>query len=258
MVYQTIELVRQGNVATLYLNRVKSLNAMDVQMLSELSECLNEIKNSDVNLLFITGRGQAFCAGGDLKTMLSSKDEDGFDDVMDKIKTIIVTLYTMPAIIVSFINGPAAGLGLSFALACDQVLAEKNAKVAMNFINIGLVPDGGGHFFLKKRLGEHRAKQVIWEGKSMDSDNALRVGIIDMIYEGDTEEQIELMKRKLEARPLKAMIASKVLFSSQEKHELVQTLELETKSQLEMRRTEDHREGVAAFLEKRVPQFTGK
>ncbi|HZH61614.1 MAG TPA: enoyl-CoA hydratase [Metabacillus sp.] len=258
MAYDTLELVKQGNAATLYLNRVKSLNAVDVQMLSELSECLSEIENSDINLLFITGRGQAFCAGGDLKTMLSSKDEDGFDDVMDKIKNIIVTLYTMPAVTVSLINGAAAGLGLSFAMACDQVIAEKNAKVAMNFINIGLVPDGGGHFFLKKRLGEHRAKQVIWEGKSIPSDDAVKVGMIDRIYEGDTEEQIELMKRKLEARPLKAMIASKVLFSSQEKHELVQTLELETKSQLEMRRTEDHREGVAAFLEKRVPQFTGK
>ncbi|WP_226529568.1 enoyl-CoA hydratase [Metabacillus niabensis] len=258
MSYQTLELVKEGNIATLYLNRVDSLNAMDVQMLKDLSECLSEISISNITLLFITGRGRAFSAGGDLKSMLSSPSEDGFKEVMDNIKNIIVTLYTMPAITVSLINGPVAGLGLSFALACDSVLAERKSKVAMNFINIGLVPDGGGHFFLKKRLGEHLAKQVIWKGESMDSDKALEMGLIDEIYRGDTEEQIELMKRRLGARPIKAMIASKILFSSQEKQELIQTLEFETISQLEMRRTEDHREGVAAFLEKRAPQFTGK
>lgn len=258
MSYQTLELVKEGNIATLYLNRVDALNAMDVQMLKELSECLNEISTSNITLLFITGKGRAFSAGGDLKTMLSSASEEGFEEVMGFIKTIIVTLYTMPAVTASLINGAAAGLGLSFALACDQVLAEKNAKAAMNFINIGLIPDGGGHFFLKKRLGEHRAKQVIWKGESMNSEKALEIGMIDGIYEGDTEEQLELMKRRLGARPLKAMIATKLLYSSQEKQELVQTIELETISQFEMRRTKDHREGVAAFLEKRAPQFTGK
>lgn len=257
MTYQTIELVKQGKSATLYLSRVDSLNAMDAQMLKELSDCLNEISSSDVKLLFITGRGRAFSAGGDLKTMLSNADESGFQAVMDNIKNIIVTLYTMPAVTVSFINGAAAGLGLSFALACDQVFVEKHAKVAMNFINIGLIPDGGGHFFLKKRLGEHKAKQVIWEGKSLTCEEALKVGIVDFSYEGDTEEQLELVKRKLETRPLKAMIATKLIYSQQEKQLLIDTLELETQKQLEMRRTQDHREGVAAFLEKRVAQFIG-
>ncbi len=258
MSYETLDLVKEGNVATLYLNRVNSLNAMDVQMLGELAKCLKEIQNSDITLLFITGKGRAFSAGGDLKTMLSNASEEGFQEVMDDIKNIIVTLYTLPAVTVSFINGAAAGLGLSFALACDQVLVEKNAKVAMNFINIGLIPDGGGHFFLKKRLGEHKAKQMIWEGRSMASEEALKAGIVDIVYEGDTEEQIKLLKRKLIARPLKAMIASKVLFSQLEKQQLLQVLDHERNSQLEMRKTEDHREGVAAFLEKRAPQFIGK
>ncbi|MCM3161998.1 enoyl-CoA hydratase [Metabacillus litoralis] len=257
MTYQTIELVKEGNFATLYLNRVNSLNAMDVEMLQELAECLADVAASNVKLLFVTGRGRAFSAGGDLKTMLSNADESGFQTVMNNIKNIIVSLYTMPAVTVSFLNGAAAGLGLSFALACDQVFAEKNAKIAMNFINIGLIPDGGGHFFLKKRLGEHKAKQVIWEGKSMTSDEALKAGIVDMAYEGDTEEQLELVKRELEARPLKAMIASKLIYSEQEKQLLLETLDSETEKQLEMRRTQDHREGVAAFLEKRPAHFIG-
>lgn len=258
MNYQTVELVTEGKTATLYLNRVDSLNAMDVKMIQELTNVLKEVSASKVKLLFITGRGRAFSAGGDLKTMLSNKDDTGFQPVMENIKNMIVTLYTMPAVTVSLINGAAAGLGLSLALACDYVMAEKQSKVAMNFINIGLVPDGGGHFFLKKRLGEHRAKQVIWEGKSIAANEAFQEGIVDGVYEGDTEEQLELVKRKMEARPLKAMIASKLIFSKQELSLLMDTLNLETMNQLEMRRTEDHREGVAAFLEKRTAQFTGE
>lgn len=258
MGYQTVELVKEGKTATLYLNRVDSLNAMDVLMIEELTNVLEEIASSDVKLLFITGKGRAFSSGGDLKTMLSSTDEARFQPVMENIKNMIVTLYTMPAVTVSLINGAAAGLGLSFALACDYVNIEKNAKVAMNFINIGLVPDGGGHFFLKKRLGEHMAKQVIWEGKPIASDEALQIGIVDAVYEGDTEEQISLMKINMESRPLQAMIASKMIFSTQETPLLIDTINLETKKQLEMRRTEDHREGIAAFFEKRVPQFNGK
>nr|WP_226670078.1 enoyl-CoA hydratase [Metabacillus litoralis] len=258
MTYQTIELVQEGKTATLYLNRVQSMNAMDVNMLQELTSCLKEIASSDIKLLFITGRGRAFSAGGDVKTMLSSNDESQFQPVMETIKEMIITLYTLPAITVSFLNGAAAGLGLSFALASDYLIAEKQAKVAMNFINIGLVPDGGGHFFLKKRLGEHIAKHIIWEGKTLSSDEALQIGMIDSVYEGDTEEQMQLWKMKMEARPLQAMIATKNIFSNQETSLLVDTLNLETENQLQMRKTKDHREGVAAFLEKRVAQFTGQ
>jgi enoyl-CoA hydratase/carnithine racemase len=258
MGYQTIELVKDGTTATLYLNRIESMNAMNVLMLEELTKALKEVESSEVKLLFITGKGRVFSSGGDIKTMLSSTDASMFHPVMDTIKNMIVTLYSMKAITVSFINGAAAGLGLSFALACDYVKLEKNAKVAMNFINIGLVPDGGGHFFLRKRLGEHMAKQVIWEGETMSADAALQLGIVDEIYDGNFEEQFALMKKKMEARPILAMIASKTIFNIQELPLLIDTLNLETINQLEMRNTDDHREGVAAFLEKRIPQFSGK
>lgn len=257
MSYQTVELVKEGNTATLYLNRIESLNAMNVPMLAELAHSLKAIAESDVKLLFITGKGRAFSAGGDLKTMLSNTDETGFHSVMEDIKDMIVTLYTMPAVTISLLNGPAAGLGLSFALASDMVIAQTEARVAMNFINIGLVPDGGGHFFLKKRLGEHMAKQVIWEGKSMDATEALKVGLVDEVYKGNTEDQIEVMKKRMETRPLLAMIASKLIYSKQETSLLIDTLNMETRKQLEMRGTKDHHEGVHAFLEKRLPQFRG-
>lgn len=258
MQYKTVELVIEGKTATLFLNRAESMNAMNVKMIDEITKALKEVAASSVNLLFITGKGRVFSSGGDLKTMLSSTDESMFHPVMDQIKNMIVTLYTMKAVTVSFINGAAAGLGLSLALACDYVKLEKSAKVAMNFINIGLVPDGGGHFFLKKRLGEHKAKQIIWEGKSIPANDALQLGIVDEIYEGDIEEQLTFMKAKMEARPIQAMIASKTIYSTQELQHLVETLNLETMNQLEMRNTEDHREGVAAFLEKRIPHFSGK
>lgn len=258
MKFKTVELVIEGSTATLFLNRAESMNAMNVLMLEELTKALKEVESSEVKLLFITGKGRVFSSGGDLKTMLINTDESMFHPVMDSIKNMIVTLYSMKAVTVSFINGAAAGLGLSFALACDYVRLEKSAKIAMNFINIGLVPDGGGHFFLRKRIGEHRAKQVIWEGKTMPSSEALQLGIVDEIYEGDFEVQSAQIKTKLEARPLQAMIASKTIFCKQDLPLLIDTLNLETMNQLEMRNTDDHREGVTAFLEKRAPQFSGK
>jgi enoyl-CoA hydratase/carnithine racemase len=253
---ETVVLTIDQNKAILELNRPQALNAMDVQMLGELVEALRAIKESEADIVVIRGRGRGFSAGGDIKTMLAADDPSQFQTVMKTIQEMIMLLYTMPKITVSLIHGPAAGLGFSFALASDCLIATKDARLAMNFIGIGLIPDGGGHFFLAQRVGTAKAKQIIWEGKPMDANEALQLGLVDFVVEN--EEQAEQIIASLQTKPLQAMIATKMLYAEQTKADLLRVLDLETDAQQRMRQTEDHREGVRAFLEKRQPVFRGR
>jgi enoyl-CoA hydratase/carnithine racemase len=252
----TVNVVVKGQVAVMELNRPESLNAMDVEMLQELEEKLQKLSKSDARVIVIKGTGNAFSAGGDIKMMLQDNVGD-FESVMDTIGSIITTLYTMPKITISAIHGAAAGLGLSFALASDFVLAHSSSKLAMNFIKIGLVPDGGGHFFMEKRLGESKAKQTIWQGRTISAQTAFEMGLVDELLGDQMEEEIMQMAGGLLQAPLAAMLETKEIYTKRSLPQLEQTLQLEKNAQRRMRQSRDHKEGIQAFLEKRRPQFTG-
>ncbi|QHS24064.1 enoyl-CoA hydratase [Virgibacillus sp. MSP4-1] len=254
----SVLLTMEGKTAKLTLNRPDSMNAMDVNLLNELHEQLQQLKESQVNVLVITGNGKAFSAGGDIKTMLLQSDPEGFKETMETIKEIMVTLYTLPAITISAINGAAAGLGLSLALACDYVFADEEATIAMNFIGIGLIPDGGGHFFMKQRLGEVKAKQTIWEGQKQTAHQAQQAGLIDETVSSDFDGFIQNKINQLHKQPLRAMIETKLIYAQENRERLENTLSLETDGQQKMRQTKDHKAGVQAFIEKRPPVFQGE
>ncbi|MRG87285.1 enoyl-CoA hydratase [Salinibacillus xinjiangensis] len=254
----TVLLSIEGKTATLTLNRPKSMNAMDVELLKTLLSKIKEVKESNANVLVITGEGKAFSAGGDIKTMLQESDPDAFRGIMATIKELMSTLYTLPLITISAVNGAAAGLGLSFALASDYVIADENAKLAMNFIGIGLMPDGGGHFFMQNRLGEVKAKHVIWEGKKLTASEALELGLVDGVAHGDFKEFVQQKVNALHRAPVKAMIETKLLYAKQNQPKLLEVLDSETNGQQALRNTKDHQEGVQAFLEKRNPNFIGE
>ncbi len=253
----TVNVLNQGPVVVLELNRPESLNAMNVEMLVELERALEEISNSDAKVLVLKGSGNAFSAGGDIKMMLQENVGGDFDQVMDTIGSIITKLYTMPKITISALHGAAAGLGLSFALASDFVVAHTSTKLAMNFIKIGLIPDGGGHFFMEKRLGEAKAKQMIWEGKTISAEEALSLGLVDSLAGDQVEEEISQRVAVLLHAPLQAMLETKAVYTKQSLPKLQQILELEKNAQRRMRQSQDHKEGIKAFIEKRKPQFTG-
>jgi 2-(1,2-epoxy-1,2-dihydrophenyl)acetyl-CoA isomerase len=252
----TVLLEQQNGVITITLNRPEAYNSLDVPMLEELLELLNKAAQMDENILVIKGSGKGFSAGGDIKTMLSSFDTP-FESIMETIGNVVIALYEMPKLTICAIHGAAAGLGLSLALACDHVMVDDRAKLAMNFIGIGLVPDGGGHFFLKQRLGDKKARSVIWEGKTLPAEEALTVGIIDEVT-GNLEEAVAGKIAEWQGKPVQAMIATKLIYVNVQLAELKSILKLETLYQGKMRLTEDHKEGVGAFLEKRKPQFIGK
>lgn len=248
-----------GRVATVEMNRPEALNAIDTDLIRELACNLKEISESDeIDIVVLTGNGRAFSAGGDIKTMLSNTNEEDFFPVMDCISELVVTLYSIPKLTISAISGAAAGLGFSLALATDYIIADKTSKLAMNFIGIGLIPDGGAHFFLEKRLGETKAKQLIWDGKMMEAEEALGLGLIQEAAESNLKEALNARIADWLNRPVQAMIKTKKILVEKNRPQLLKILELEKHGQQKMRETEDHREGIKAFLEKRRPNFIGK
>ncbi|PLR77998.1 enoyl-CoA hydratase [Bacillus sp. V3-13] len=255
----TVNIHVDGRVATVEMNRPETLNALNKEMIKELAVKLKELSlYDDVDIVVLKGNGRAFSSGGDIKSMLLGIDESDFLHVMDCINELIVTLYSMPKLTISAINGAAAGLGLSLALTTDYILAERTSKIAMNFIGIGLIPDGGAHFFLERRLGETRAKQLIWDGKIMSADEALQLGLIQEIADGEIGDALKEKLNDWLNRPIQAMVKTKKIMAERNRPHLLKTLELEKHGQYKVRQTRDHQEGIQAFLEKRQPKFIGK
>jgi 2-(1,2-epoxy-1,2-dihydrophenyl)acetyl-CoA isomerase len=255
----TVVLKVNGRVATLEMNRPEAMNALNNEMIKGLVVKLKEISESDeIDLVVLSGNGKAFSAGGDIKSMLDLNDENDFFSIMDAINELVVTLYSMPMLTISAVSGAAAGLGLSLALATDYVVADSESKLAMNFIGIGLIPDGGSHFFLEKRLGEVKAKKLIWEGKVLSASSAHEMGLIDEVVDGDLSAGVDAKVAEWLQSPVQAMIKTKKILSDSNRAQLLKILELEKHGQSKMRQTKDHLEGIQAFVEKRKPKFTGK
>ncbi|MFG3613262.1 enoyl-CoA hydratase [Rummeliibacillus stabekisii] len=261
MRFQSITFEKNGRLAIISLNRPNAMNAMDDTMLQELAECFELLKNDgSIQVLMLKGSGKVFSAGGDIKTMLGT-GEDSIDmlQAMDTISRMIRAYYKLPMITIAAVHGAAAGLGFSLALASDIIIAEENSKLAMNFIGIGLIPDGGGHFFMKERVGVPKAKQLIWEGKTLDGPSAKSLGLIDQVAEkGTAVEQAVQLAQNLLHSPLAAMIETKRILNGHKQKELDEILALEAQGQQLMRQTSDHLEGIQAFIEKRDPHFEGK
>ena len=248
-----------GRVATVEMNRPDALNALDTDLIKGLVCHLKKISDSDeIDIVVLTGEGRAFSAGGDIKTMLSNMNEQDFFPIMDSISELVITLYSMPKLTIGAVSGAAAGLGFSLALATDHIIADKTSKLAMNFIGIGLIPDGGAHFFLEKRLGEMKAKHLIWEGKMMGAEEALELELIQEVAEGGLQEALNARISDWLSRPIQAMIKTKKILAEKNRPQLLKILELEKHGQQKMRETYDHKEGIKAFIEKRPARFIGK
>ncbi|MGI2329437.1 enoyl-CoA hydratase [Planococcus sp. YIM B11945] len=257
--FETIKLEKHGRIGHLILNRPNSMNAMSGKMMQELADCFESLlQDSGIQVLILRGEGRAFSAGGDIKEMMDPDHPMDIDHVMKDVSRLAKSLYMLPQITVAAIHGASAGLGFSMSLACDHIIAEENSKLAMNFIGIGLVPDGGGHFFLKERVGVPKAKQLIWAGQTLKAHDAMAKGLVDEVTaEGRALEFAEAYATEVLASPVRAKLASKQLLHQLKIGELEQVLASEASAQSAMRKSADHLEGIQAFVGKRKPQFTG-
>ncbi|MEI3614303.1 enoyl-CoA hydratase-related protein [Pseudogracilibacillus sp. SO30301A] len=255
---EKVILTSENGISTITLNRPESYNALDVEILEKLLLFIKKVEHNDDRILMLTGAGKAFCSGGDISLMPQVTSTDQLENLMDTISEIATKLYMLPKIVVTAVNGSAVGLGLSFAMASDYIVANEKAKFGMLFAGIGLIPDGGGHFFLKERLGVHQAKQFIWNLEQIKAKQAQKIGLVDLVTESKAEEAAQALAQKILMSPFRAIIRSKLILHESKQAELAAYLKAEKMGQAEVSKTKDHKEGIAAFLEKRRPLFKGE
>ena len=259
MAYETIEFKTDGPIARITLNRPNRLNSFTVQMHAELRDALESLGDSRV--LILTGAGRGFCAGQDLndRAVGSEHPVDLGMTVETSWNPLIRTLTTLPQPVIARVNGVAAGAGANVALACDLVIAAKSAKFIQSFSALGLVPDSGGTWVLPRLVGQARALGLALTGEPLAAETAAHWGLIWKAVDDDAlDAEVDALAARLASLPPLGLAAIKEMIRSSWGHSLDQEL---THQRDEMRRlgyTDDYREGVAAFLEKRVPKFTGR
>lgn len=245
----------KNRIAYVTLNRPQVYNAMDGELLRDLLGVIKRLEQSDDQIVIVHGSGAAFSSGGDVSVMGTEAMLNEMDAFLDLIHEITVRWFSLQKIVISAIHGSAAGLGLSFALNADVVVAEEAAKLGMLFAGVGFVPDGGGHYFLEDRMGSHQAKQFIWSMKQVDGKTAKQIGLVDEITDGHALDAATHLAKKMLQLPLDAIVATKEIYHTSKLDTLEEILKKEKSHQMELAKGENHREGVRAFLEKRHPKF---
>jgi 2-(1,2-epoxy-1,2-dihydrophenyl)acetyl-CoA isomerase len=253
-----VEVAREGGVMTITLNRPDVLNAFNAAMHAGLGAALDDARHPEVRAVVVTGAGRGFCVGQDL-----TEFREAAGDIADRLRSTyhpnIRAVRALEKPVIAAVNGPAAGAGLSFACACDIRIAADSATFVPAFIGIGLVPDSGGSLFIARLLGRARAFEWMTSNRRLTAAEAHAWGLVSEVVEADTlPARAAELAATYAAAPTRAVGMTKRLFDHAETASLEEQLELEAELQSEATRTEDFREGVNAFLEKRPPRFAGR
>jgi len=261
--YQSIIFTIDRPVATIKLNRPEKLNAFGGPMREEILSALDAVSADDqIRVVVVTGEGRGFSAGGDihhLKQLRESKDEEGFRSVLTMGQKITQSMRSLSKPVIAAVNGPCAGAGFSFALACDIRLASDKATFGPSFALIGLHPDWGGSWFLPKLIGSAKACELVFTGAMISAQEAERIGLINRLvpHEQLMNSVMELAGRIAANPPGVLRLAKESIYKSLSS-DLETAFAREIEVQLECFYSEDFLEGVTAFVEKRKPQFKGR
>ena len=264
--YTMIETESQfdGKLQILYLNQPDTFNSLNNTLLTEIRQFIERASDDEtVRCIAISGRGKAFCSGQNLKEAMSLGD-GGDKNFIQKIVTgfynpLVKAVYQSKKPVISLVNGPAVGAGAMLALICDFCLATESSYFSQAFVNIGLIPDTGGTFWLPKLLGRQQANYLAMTGKKLSAAEAKGLGLIADVFP-DAEFQTEAAKvlETIANQPTAAIALTKKAFNESYGNSLEAQLELEGVYQQQATETEDFREGIQAFLEKRKPVYKGK
>lgn len=264
--FEKVTVESHGNVAVLKLNDPGALNAVSMEMLKGLRQAMDHVEKAEngYRCLIMTGTGRGFCAGANLQGGAGSSEfnpeaRDAGAALEREYHPFLRRLKTLRMPFVTAVNGPAAGVGMSFALMGDLILASKTAYFMQTFRRIGLVPDGGSTWLLPRLVGMARAKELSLLGEKLSAETALSWGLINRVYDENALLD-EAMKtaRDLAAGPTVALSLIRKLYWESPDNSYEEQLNLERWSQKEAGRTSDFTEGVAAFLQKRPAKFEGK
>lgn len=256
MSYNTLEYTVNDGIAMIKLNRPESFNAIDLEVREELVSAIEEVEKDDlVRVLVITGAGKAFSAGGDVKKIKNLETLSGRNRVL-KMNKVILALANLEKPVISAVNGIAVGAGCNLALAADITIASENAKFGQVFVKIGMVPDGGGSFFLPRLIGLAKAKELIFTGEIIPAKKAEEIGLINKVVHHDQfDSEVNAWAEKMSNGPVETIGLAKKIINKGLNMDLESVLELEAVSEGFIRQTAVHKEGLNALLEKREPNF---
>jgi len=264
MTNDLLESVEDG-LATLTMNRPEALNALSRSMLAALHASLIKLASDDtIGCVVVTGSGRGFCSGGDVKAMAEGRETaalslDGKAHQLRERMEVSRLLHEMPKPTIAMINGPAAGAGLSIALACDMRFMAAGARLSTAFANVGYSGDFGGSYFLSHLVGSAKARELYFLPDRIDAETALRLGIVNRVCADDKlREETMAVARRLASGPRVAYRYMKRNFNAAESQGLAQCFDLEAWGHTRTGETEDHREAARAFVAKQTPVFKGR
>ena len=257
---ESIRVENTKGVATITLNRPEVFNSFNREMALRLQNELDKAANSvEIRAIVLIGDGKAFCAGQDLKEVTSPDLNPGFKKILEEhYNPIITRIRAIEKPVVAAVNGVAAGAGANIALACDIVVASDRASFIQAFSKIGLVPDSAGTFFLPRLIGFQKASALMMLGDKVTAEQAEKLGMVYKVIPSDIfNEEVNALAQNIAQMPTKALGMTKRLLNESFVNNLDQQLAMESKLQIEAAQSNDYAEGVAAFVEKRRPNFKG-
>ena len=264
MELETIVIKKEKGVATVMLNRPDVRNALSDTMSWEVGTVFENLRYDDeVRAVVFCGAGKAFCAGGDIRGLKGLAEGQTTLETRVGLRNstmrTLKTITTLEKPVIAMVRGPAVGAGCNLALACDMIIASENSTFGEVFVRVGLASDWGGTYFLTRLVGLSKAKELFFTGKMVDAKEAERIGLINQVVaDEELEKTVYELAQQLAEGPTKAIGIIKTQLNNGVDKELETVLEAEASAFGMMIHSEDHREGVEAFLEKRPPKFRGR
>lgn len=255
--FENIEFRFDSGIVEIVLNRPEALNALNDKLTQDLKEAFSLCENEAVKVVVLSANGKGFSSGGDIKMMAElDKNPKALTSLLDNLHSVIIQMRNLDKPIIAAINGFAFGAGFSLALACDFRVASKKSSFSCAFVNIGLIPDSGASFFLTKLLGVTKATELMMLGNTINAEQANDLGLLNYLVE---PEEVAVVAKKLASelskKPSTSIARIKKLVNKAIIADLPDQLHLEAMFQGEAAKTANFREGITAFLEKRLPNF---